>query len=768
MSRLHGACRVMPNRRRLLEGVTRSETKTITAMMMIKPSLSPLGSPFLILGQGKSLARTPQYRYCQRHHYLTMRARSIKTELSQQKIVRLRARGRCLLSTTTSSSSSPSPLQDETPPIDPRRLVSIADNPKLLLEQIPLEDVRNVAFIAHIDHGKSSLSSRVLELTGNLGKDAQKVAWMAAMSSSSNEWKEDEEGSYNKDTTSSNNNNNNVKKGSEASSAKEQIELLDTLSVERQRGITVKASTASMLYYYPEIAKGPSGYLLINLYDTPGHADFGREVSRTLHFVEGAILLLDATQGIQAQTWSVHDKVKTLTDPPILLLALTKVDLPLARPIHVSLMVSEWLDWEDPDAILYTSARNRIGIKNVLDAICEQVAPPQPLADDDGTMLRAQVVDSWYEEMGVNCLVQIVSGTLKEGDRISIVASATDKEMSSQAQLGGRSFSVQEAGLVLPHNHRTKILQRGQMGYVRFGLKDPRQAMPGTILVFNKHLNKPMILPEIPDELRNGSKSVLYASVHPEEADGFDDLFNAVERLALNDIGLDVQKTSSLGSESTSGGPFLGPGLRVGFQGLLHVEVFRQRLLDEFGIEAVVTPPKVPYTISYLPSKRNNIKESYTKVVEDLSEWPEFGEKYRVLEPVVDVRIVARADDVGPVIDLLTRKRGTNLESQPIDEDKWLFKALMPWADIVTDFHDQLKNVTAGYGSLDTREADPPLVEADLHKVEIMLNGEVVEPLSFVCHRSETQKEGASVCRKVGLGIFFGFDFIVKMKRLLF
>lgn len=284
------------------------------------------------------------------------------------------------------------------------------------------------------------------------------------------------------------------------------------------------------------------------------------------------------------------------------------------------------------------------------------------------------------------------------------------------------------------------------MGYVRFGLRDPRQAMPGTLLVWNSQAGKSMILPETTEDTI--TKSVLFASVHPHEADGFDELCNAVDRLALNDIGLEVQKTSSIGV-GEGGGPFLGPGLRVGFQGLLHVEVFRQRLLDEFGIDAVVTPPKVPYTITFLPNKKNNLKEAYTKVIEDLSEWPEPGHKYKVEEPIVSARILARVEDAGAVMDLVKRKRGFDLHTKPIDEEKWIFTAQIPWAECVTDFHDQLKNATAGYGSMDTSEGDPPLKEANLSKVDIMLNGEVVEPLAFVCHADSSQSEGRSVCKKL-------------------
>ena len=453
--------------------------------------------------------------------------------------------------------------------------------------------------------------------------------------------------------TSTNNNNNN---GSNSSNNKERINLLDTLAVEQQRGITVKASTATMLYPHP-CAIGPTKTLLLNMYDTPGHVDFGREVSRSLSFVQGAVLLLDATQGIQAQTWSVYDKVMAIQpQPPKLIIALTKIDLPNSRPDHVALTVADWLQYDDPDAILYTSARNRIGIKQILDAVCEQIPSPTPLSDDrtinyqneterdTHSILRAQVVDSWYDSRGVNCLIQIVAGQLKENDRISIITSTasnnssrdvshntntTDSATTQQQQQ--QSYSVQEVGIMIPHPIRTKVLLRGQMGYVRFGLRDPRQAMPGTVLIPHSYATSKakrdgIQLPTVPVDAMT-SKSVLYASVHPTDSNSFEELCNAVERLALNDTGLEVTKTSSAGDgESQSkGGPFLGPGLRVGFQGLLHVEVFRQRLQDEFQIDAVVTPPKVPYRITWVANKKSNLKEDVTKIVEDLSEWVRYS-----------------------------------------------------------------------------------------------------------------------------------------------
>ena len=317
-------------------------------------------------------------------------------------------------------------------------------------------------------------------------------------------------------------------------------------------------------------------------------------------------------------------------------------------------------------------------------------------------------------------------------------------------QSSSQAYSVQEVGLVLPKTHRTGKLRRGQMGFVRFGLKNPRMADPGTILLFHKDVGSDLYIPSVHHRGVGATKSVLYASVHPEEEDGFEELCDAVDRLAMNDTGLEVARTADLGaSGSESGGPFLGPGLRVGFQGLLHVEVFRQRLLDEFGIEALVTPPKVPYHVTVLPSKQNNLQEPVTSIIEDLEDWPPYGTKFKVEEPMVEVRIMAPVEYAGSVMELITKKRGINLTTKPIDEGSWMFMAQMPWAEVVVNFHDMLKTTTAGYGSLDTFEADPPLREARLSKVDILLNSDSVGPLSFVCHTPNAQAEARVVCKKL-------------------
>jgi GTP-binding protein LepA len=388
--------------------------------------------------------------------------------------------------------------------------------------------------------------------------------------------------------------------------------------------------------------------------------------------------------------------------------------------------------------------------------------------------LRAKVIDSWFEpRRGVICLIRVLSGELLEGDRIGIIEPTSD---NTEHSVGKDHYSTQEVGIVAPHRIRTGSLSRGMMGYVVAGMRDPRDARPGAVLTLQKNLpsiiGQSMYLPKSAGSGVMGQHSVLYASVHPMEGDGFDELEAAVNRLALNDTGLEIQRTA--GSQNSGGGAFLGPGLRVGFQGLLHVEVFRQRLLDEFDMEAIVTPPKVPYTIQFMETKSFKRAPGLPteEVIEDLIQWPPQGSKFQVLEPVVDVRILAPMEYAGDIMELseyyltrkqlmnsqesnlmsicqVKRKRGTKMETKPIDENTWMFKSSMPWADVVTDFHDELKSLSTGFASFDVSEADPPQQKADLVKIDIMLNSEIVDPLAFVCHRSRAPSEARIVCERL-------------------
>ena len=357
---------------------------------------------------------------------------------------------------------------------------------------------------------------------------------------------------------------------------------------------------------------------------------------------------------------------------------------------------------------------------------------------------------------------------MSETDRISVIDRSVIKSSDNLSTPSNKEhFSVQDIGIVVPSRIRTGSLSRGQMGYAIVGMRDPRQATPGSYIVLQKELTKvsqmslPTLLLSNKSELStnpiSSSSSALFASVHPMDNEAFDDLCNAVDRLALNDSGLEVHRTSGRGSSNNSGGPFLGPGLRIGFQGLLHVEVFRQRLIDEFKMDAIVTPPKVPYKITYLSRRRGtqtmklsqDDENSNEVVIEDLAQWPGQGDKFQVQEPITNVKIICPMEYAGNVMDVIKRKRGFDMETKPMDDTIWLFTAKIPWGEVVTDFHDDLKNCTAGYASFDTSPSDPLYVGAKLSKVDIMLNGDVVEPLAFVSHKDMAQAQARVVCKKL-------------------
>jgi len=561
------------------------------------------------------------------------------------------------------------------------------------------DKVRNICIIAHIDHGKSSLSSQLLRV------------------------------------------------GDPTNNEKEDISMLDTLAVEQERGITVKATTASMVYT-PTSGSNSNERYLINLFDSPGHVDFSHEVSRSLSCVDGAIILFDSSQGIQAQTVAVYEKAKEMGLP--LIPVLTKTDMPSARPLEVAMSVSELFPEFDPDEILLTSARKNEGMTEVLDAIVKKVPPPKSRYENDNR-LRCKVVDSWFEvQRGVVCLLKVESGELKEGDRVSVLGGDTYSPEESALE----HFSIQEVGVMLPRRHRTKTLITDQMGYAIVGMRNPRQASPGGTIVL--HTDAASLKEEIVDTAdssasKSGDRSVLYASVHPTEENSFDDLVSAVERLALNDMGLEVTMQKGSVSSDSGGGPFLGPGLRIGFQGMLHVEIFRQRLRDEFNVEALVTSPKVKYHIHFHPNSRKPRNPDLPSeiVIEDLTDWPSSEEKFTVYEPMVKLRVLAPVEYAGAVMDLITKRRGGEMETKVVDERTWLFTARVPWAEVVTDFHDELKSTTAGFASYDSTEDANPLQKANLCKVEIMLNGDVVEPLSFVSHSEVAAQQGRSVCKKL-------------------
>ena len=502
----------------------------------------------------------------------------------------------------------------------------------------------------------------------------------------------------------------------------------DTLQVERERGITVKAQTASMIYRHP---KDNLDYLL-NLVDTPGHVDFAYEVSRSLSACQGALLLVDSTQGIQAQTISTHTRAQEakLKIIPVI----TKADLPHAQTDDVILQMATTLEIDLEDALV-TSAKSGLGVHTILPAVIDRIPPPKGEPD---APLRARLVDSWYDETrGVVCLVQVVDGLIKENDRISTFSLGPSE-----------SFSVQEVGVLCPYQLRTGRLLTGQVGYVIAGMRSTRQALMGDTLFHHHKRGGEAAEAAMPAPLPGfeKAKSMLFASIYPLDTQDFDSLELAVNKLTLNDASVTVQREGS----NTS----LGSGLRCGFLGLLHMEVFNQRLRDEFGTAVLLTSPTVPYKIVQpLPEGEGGRDGEVTeRIIQTLADWPDPAttpnyRDLRIEEPVVEATVLTPVKCLGAITTCLKERRGVQEDIKYLDDKNVVLKYRLPWQEVVTDLHDVVKNVSAGYASLNYREAG--YASDDLVKVELALNGDEVDALSFVCHRAKAEREGRRVALKL-------------------
>eukprot|EP01041_Mallomonas_annulata_P011891 gene11891-24915_t len=549
------------------------------------------------------------------------------------------------------------------------------------LGEIDIDHIRNFSVIAHIDHGKSTLSDSILQMTGNI-------------------------------------NDKDRKRG----------QVLDTLQVERERGITVKAQTASMIY----VDKRTNIRYLLNLIDTPGHIDFSYEVSRSLASCQGALLLVDSTQNIQAQTLANYEKAKALGLKIIPIV--TKIDLPNAQPEETAICMGTTFGL-DPDSVIMTSAKKMIGIQDILEAIIDRLPSPSISLNERNKTIhqfQGRIVDSWFDEhRGVVCLIQGVNGTLKEGQRISTYASVQEaKDIDTRTE-----FSVQEVGLLTPTQLRTSLLIRGQVGYVVAGLRSTRQARIGdTMYIPSEWIHSSggsgSMLPLSGYE---AAKPMLFASIFPVDSDELEALFAAVDRLCLNDSSITVTKDHSAS---------LGSGLRCGFLGFLHMEVFNQRLRDEFAMNIVMTTPSVPYKIQYVNGPLVEISS--------ISLWPEANrnaESYEVLEPMVKVLLITPQEYYGAMVDIMKDRRGIDLEITHLDDGQVRLLCNLPWQEVVCDMHDQVKNASSGYASFNYE--DIGYFKSDLVKVEVAVNNEPCEPLSFIAHRAKAVELGRKVVEKL-------------------
>ncbi len=513
------------------------------------------------------------------------------------------------------------------------------------------DKIRNFAIIAHIDHGKSTLSDRLLEITGTL----------------SNRTKNEQ--------------------------------FLDKLQVEKERGITVKAQTASLFYEY----KGET--YLLNLIDTPGHVDFSYEVSRSLAACQGALLVVDAAQGIQAQT--VANFYLAFGLDLAIVPIINKIDLSNADPERVTNEMIHTFD-TNPDDIILTSAKKGIGLEETLAAIIKHIPAPQ---GDKEKPFKALLFDSWFDEYrGVICLIEIIDGVLKKGDRITSAHS-------------GQKYEVLEIGLMYPEPTPTGTLLPGQVGFLISGMKNVKQARVGDTFFHTGKMGT--ALPGF-----KPAKSMVVAGIYPVDTSEFEELRDAVEKLTLNDPSVNVEKESSTA---------LGFGFRCGFLGLLHMDVFRQRLEQEYNMTIITTSPTVLYKV--IASDGSEI------MIENPSKFPDQSIIQQVQEPIINATIITPKSYLGPLLQLCQERRGKQKDLSYIDEDRVLLKYEMPLNEIVTDFYDRLKSLSAGYASFDYEESG--YQSADLVKMNILLNGKSVDALSVIVHRDKAYNLGRQLAKKL-------------------
>ncbi|OMJ11543.1 Translation factor GUF1-like protein, mitochondrial [Smittium culicis] len=487
------------------------------------------------------------------------------------------------------------------------------------------------------------------------------------------------------------------------SSENKNMQVLDKLQVERERGITVKAQSASMFYSY----KGKN--YLLNLIDTPGHVDFSYEVSRSLAACQGTILLVDAAQGIQAQT--VANFYLAFSQDLKIVPVLNKVDLPGAEPEKVEEQMRNAFDL-DENHILRISAKSGLNIEKVLQTVIDDIPAP---TGDINLPLKALLFDSWYDTYaGVICLISVVDGNIKKGDKI--VSAHT-----------GEKYEVNQVGIMYPEMKKTNALNAGQVGYVVCNMKSILEAHVGDTFYWQK--NPVDSLPGFKQP-----KPMVFAGLFPSDTIDFEKLQDAIDQLTLNDSSVSVNKENSNA---------LGQGWRLGFLGTLHMDVFRQRLENEYEVSVILSHPTVPYKII--------TKDGAEKIVKSPADFPskvKLGyDLESLLEPFVNATIIVPNEYVGAILKLCSFHRGVLNTHTYIDETRVMISVRLPSSEIVTDFYDKLKSHSSGFASLDYEEAG--YEEADLVKMEVLLNTEPVDALATIVHRSRVETDGRDIAKKL-------------------
>ncbi|MEJ8547454.1 translation elongation factor 4 [Brevibacillus borstelensis] len=513
--------------------------------------------------------------------------------------------------------------------------------------------IRNFSIIAHIDHGKSTLADRILELTGALSEREMEA------------------------------------------------QFLDSMDLERERGITIKLNAVQLKYK----ADDGEEYIL-HLIDTPGHVDFTYEVSRSLAACEGALLVVDAAQGIEAQT--LANVYLALDNNLEIIPVINKIDLPSAEPERVKQEVEDVIGLDASDACL-TSAKAGIGIKDVLEAVVKKV--PAPEGDPDAP-LQALIFDSYFDPYrGVIASVRVVNGTLRKGMKIKMMAT-------------GKTFDVTEVGASMPRQTPVEELTVGDVGYVAASIKTVGDTRVGDTIT---DAARPTAEP-LPGYRK--INPMVFCGLYPIDTSDYNDLREALEKLQLNDASLQFEPETSQA---------LGFGFRCGFLGLLHMEIIQERIEREFNIDLITTAPSVIYRVT--------MTNGEVIEIDNPSKMPEVQKIEMIEEPYVSATVMVPKDYVGDVMQLCQGKRGDFLDMQYMGENRVQLKYDMPLSEIVYDFFDLLKSGTKGYASFDYELAG--YKPSKLVKMDILLNGEVVDALSFIVHRDSAYHRGRIICEKL-------------------
>ena len=521
-----------------------------------------------------------------------------------------------------------------------------------------MNHIRNFSIIAHIDHGKSTLADRLIQRCGGL------------------------------------------------SDREMEAQVLDSMDLEKERGITIKAQTASLRY------KAKNGEIYnLNLIDTPGHVDFSYEVSRSLSACEGALLVVDASQGVEAQT--VANCYTALDLGVEVVPVLNKMDLASADPENAKTEIEDVIGIDASDAIP-CSAKTGMGVDEILEAVVAKIPPPQGNPD---APLRAMIVDSWFDTyVGVVMLVRVVDGRLAKGERFKMMAT-------------NAVYNADSLGVFTPANESRESLEAGEVGYIIAGIKELQAAKVGDTITLEKKLPNNLGPAE---QALPGFKEIqpqVFAGLYPTEANQYDALRDALEKLKLNDSSLRYEPEVSQA---------LGFGFRCGFLGLLHMEIVQERLEREFDQDLITTAPSVVYEVLRADGE--------VIMVENPSKMPEASKMEEIREPIVTVHLYMPQDYVGAVMTLANQKRGVQL-NMAYHGRQVMLTYEMPLGEIVLDFFDKLKSVSRGYASMDYEFKE--YRASDVVKVDILLNGERVDALSIIVHRSQSQYRGRAVVSKM-------------------